>query len=264
MSCVKTWTAAAGVGAAALLVLFSPAHSQAQNDKWVTIKGQIVWKGEIPKREKPNVQTDKEHCLSKGDLYYEDLLINEKNKGVQNVWVYLAPAEGNQFSPSDIHPDLAKAKSKEHVIDQPCCQFIPRILAAREGDTLVVKNSAPVPHNVNYNSDAESFNVTLPAGAQHKPAKPLAAQRFPIVFKCDIHPWMQGRIMVFDHPYFAVTDEDGNFEIKNAPAGKYRIFYRHEKGYHKGKEGAKGFPIEIQASNGGTMEMKPLELELPK
>jgi plastocyanin len=261
---LRKWAVAAGVGAAAVLASFGPAPSQAQNNQWVTIKGQIVWKGAIPVPGKPDIKTDKEHCLSKGGLVYEDLQINPKTKGVKNVWVYLKPATGNQFPAAAINPALAKAQPKEHVIDQPCCQFVPRVLAVRDGDTLLVKNSAPVPHNVNYNADNDAFNQTVPAGGQYKHAKPLAAQLHPITFKCDIHPWMAGRIMVFDHPYYALTDENGNFEIKGAPAGNFRIFYRHENGYHQGKAGAKGFPIDIKAGNGGTMQMKPVELELPK
>jgi len=264
MSRLHKWAVAAGIGAAAVLLLSGTSPISGQDKKWVTIKGQVVWKGDIPEKKKPDVKTDKEHCLSKGELYYEDIQINAKNKGVKNVWVYLKPAEGNEFAKGSIKPELDTAKSVEHVIDQPCCQFVPRILAARSGDWLLVKNSAPVPHNVNYNADNDAFNVTVPSGGTHKPKMALAAQNSPILFKCDIHPWMSGRIMVFDHPYYAVTDENGNFEIKGAPEGKLRIFYRHENGYHKGRDGAKGFPLEVKDEKAGAMELKPLELELPK
>jgi plastocyanin len=262
----RKWAAAAGLGAAVTVVLFAAGSASADDKKWVTLKGRVEWPAAaaVPQAKNPDVKTDKEHCLSKGQLVYEDLIVDPKTRGVKNVWVYLKPATGDDFPPADINPALAKAPPKEHVIDQPCCQFVPRILAARAGDTLLVKNSAPVPHNINYNADNESFNVTVPSGGKHQPKAALAAQKSPILFKCDIHPWMSGRIMVFDHPYFAVTDANGNFEIKGAPTGNYRIFYRHENGYHMGRAGAKGFPIEIKDEKGGTMELKPLDLELPK
>ena len=93
--------------------------------------------------------------------------------------------------------------------------------------------------------------------------EPLKAETPPIPFKCDIHPWMKGYVRVFDHPYFAVTDEDGKFEIKNAPAGKWRIVYWHENGFHKGREGAVGFPVrsrrradvEARSDRPGTAEV---------
>ena len=47
--------------------------------------------------------------------------------------------------------------------------------------------------------------------------------------KCDVHPWMFAYIGVVDHPYFAVTDKDGNFTIKNVPAGKYTVEAVHQK-----------------------------------
>ena len=51
----------------------------------------------------------------------------------------------------------------------------------------------------------------------------LVADRFPITVSCTIHPWMRAWIRVFDHPYYAVTDDNGHFEIKDAPAGEYRL-----------------------------------------
>ena len=235
------------------------------DDKWSTVKGQVVFPADkaMPEKKEINVTADKEHCLSKGALVGDDLIVNPKNKGVKNVWVYLLPAAAPAFAEGDIHPDLAKGKvkAKEHTIDQPVCAFVPRILVARDGDALVVKNSSPVPHNIKFASDDQEFNQTIPAGGSFKAEKPLAAQKNPATFACNIHPWMAGRVVIFDHPYYALTDDDGKFEIKNAPVGKFRVFYRHENGYHKGKEGAKGFPIDIA---GVTTELKPLEIVLPE
>lgn len=67
---------------------------------------------------------------------------------------------------------------------------------------------------------------------------------------------------MFDHPYFAVTDADGAFEIKDAPPGKWRLVYWHENGYHKGRAGAFGFPVE--AKPGAVTDLPPVSLELPK
>jgi len=59
----------------------------------------------------------------------------------------------------------------------------------------------------------------------------------PISYKCSIHPWMSGYVRVFEHPYYAVTDDDGKFEIKNAPVGKFRIVFWHESGLRGGRTG---------------------------
>jgi hypothetical protein len=48
-------------------------------------------------------------------------------------------------------------------------------------------------------------------------------------FQCDVHNWMLSWVSVFDHPYFAVTDKDGKYTIKNVPDGKYTILVMHRK-----------------------------------
>ena len=184
---------------------------------------------------------------------------------MKSVIVWLRPDNAVRNAPfpvAQINPALLKPKSVEHTIDQPTCQFEPRVLAAREGDTLVIKNSAGIPHNINYSSDADSINVLMPKNTEVKLKSALLAQRTPITFKCDIHPWMAGRVRVFDHPYYATTDKDGKFEIKDAPVGKWRIAYWHEGGFHTGAKGNVGFPITIKGDK-AVQDLDPIKLELP-
>jgi plastocyanin len=257
--------AAFSAGAFALAGAMSATKAQAPNGDWITIKGQVVMT-KAPKPAPINVTVDKQHCLSKGPLVQEDIIVNPTSKGVKNVVVWLRPDVPDRKAPfpqAQIKPALVKVKPQNHVIDQPCCQFEPRVTVAREGDTIEFKNSAPVNHNVNYNSQNEQFNANM-APNTAKTTKPVKAESSPITFECNIHPWMKGRVRTFDHPYFAITDADGKFEIKDAPKnGKWKIVYWHEDGYHKGREGVLGFPLN-GAMNGNTMELKPIDLELPK
>src|SRR5262249_4421621 len=89
------------------------------------------------------------------------------------------------------------------------------------------------------------------------PARPT-----PISVQCDIHPWMKAYIRVFNHPYFAVTDEDGKFTIKDAPAGEWRIVVWQEKsGWGKADRNdpnpptKTGTPITIKAGETTTLEV---------
>ncbi|MGL6096231.1 MAG: hypothetical protein ACRC7O_10600 [Fimbriiglobus sp.] len=244
------------------LFVFAGGLGRAQADgDWATIKGQV--KLTNASAAKPaNVTADKAFCTKDGPVVVEDIIVG-KNGGVKNVVVWLRPDSTDRkaaFPKDKIKPELAKAAPVNRVIDQPCCQFIPRVLAARTGDTLEVKNSATVNHNINYTSDIQSFNVNVPPGKTHKADLPLAAQGSPISFACNVHPWMQGRLRVFDHPYFAVTGDDGTFEINDAPAGEWRIVYWHENGFHKGKEGVLGEKITVK---GPRLELAPIELQLP-
>ena len=251
-----------------ILALCASAGSAAvAQDKLVTIKGQVKFNGDkAPPAKVVDVTTDKAVCCKDGDLADTQQIVDEKSLGVKNVDVWLRPDTTDRkdtFPLDKIPAALKTAKPKEWVVDQPKCQFEPRVFAAREGDTLVFKNSASIPHNTNYSSDIESSNVNIPAASELKLKNPLKAQSTPITFKCDVHPWMAGRLRVFDHPYFATTDKDGKFEIKDVPEGKWRIVYWHEDGFHKGREGAIGFPIEASAAK-PTLELEPLKLELPK
>lgn len=251
----------------------APGGAPQAGGKWVTVKGQVVLSAAAVAAmgaPKPvNVTANQDHCLSKGPIMPEDVILNKTNRGLQNVVVWLRPAnkERDAKLPADaIHPDLAKdkVKSKNLVVDQPCCMFVPRITLAREGDTVEFKNSSPINHNTKWaSSENGEFNVNIAPSQSHK-VTPLKYERTQIPFECSSHPWMKGQVRVFDHPYFALTDADGKFEIKNAPAGNYHIVYAHENGFHKGAEGRFGWPITIQAGANGTMELKPVEYEFPK
>jgi hypothetical protein len=246
-------------------LLLGVSQASAADTKYVTIKGQVTYtKAPEPAIEK--VDTDKPVCCKNGDLKSNKYIVDAKTKGLQNAVVWLRPDSDDRAAPfpqDKIEPTLLKAKPVTHTIDQPKCQFEPRIVAAREGDNLLIKNTAAISHNFSINGNGQSYNPSIPAGKEYKAEEPLKADRLPTPFSCGSHTWMQGRIRVFDHPYFAVTDEKGNFEIKNAPEGKFRIVYWHEAGFHKGKEGVNGFEIEIKDGGKATMELKPIDIELP-
>jgi hypothetical protein len=252
------------LGCALLFALLDSARADEQ-PKWATVKGQVVFPDnkEVPKRAPLNVNQDKPVCLANGPILDESILVNAKSRGIRNVVVYLRPANqqpGAAFAANEIHPDDLKRKPAEVVIDQPCCMFVNRVTAARVGDTLVVKNPAPVVHNFFWSSaNNGDFNPNIAAKAAWKMPKPLAKEDSPIQYKCTIHGWMTGYVRIFDHPYYAVTDEDGRFEIKNAPVGKYRIVFWHENGVLGGAKGRFGEPIEIK---GPTLEMKPTEFDV--
>ncbi|HYV34277.1 MAG TPA: hypothetical protein VE988_01150 [Gemmataceae bacterium] len=247
----------AGLLAVTGLLLIVSGRSEAQGQEWATVKGRIVWGGkELPPAKSIEVLVDKGHCLeanptadkAKGTIQDESILVNPKNKGLKNVFVYL-------YDPANkipIHPNLVKFPPTVE-IDQPACMFFPRALALREGQTFVVKNTAPVSHNINWSGDPNinaGGNVLLKSGASHE-IKDLKNQKLPMLLACNLHGWMKGRLGVFNHPYFAITDADGNFEIKNAPVGNYNFMIYHEEfGYRLGAKGSKGEPYMIKA--GGT------------
>lgn len=232
--------------------------------EWVTVRGRVLWLGVVPKPEVLDLGTsaDKPACCAGGPVVSNRLLIDPATKGVRNVVVWLRPDSDDRaapFPPDRIHPDLRNPVPVQRVLDQPNCQFEPRVIAAREGDSLLVRNSSAIRHNVTFTDRwAVDFNRTLSA-SEVLESDPLSADRLPATVRCTVHPWMEARLRVFDHPYFAVTDDQGRFELKQVPRGRWRVVYWHELGFHKGKDGALGFASEVTGD-----DLPPVELELPK
>ena len=250
------------------LLLLGMVPSLVAAQQWVSIQGQVVLPADvaIPIR-KPLAVGGVPACLAKGPILDNAVIVNPKNRGIKNVVVWLRPDNVQPkaaFAPNEIHPADAQRKPANVVIDQPCCMFVEHVLACRVGDTIVVNNPAAFPHNFFWTSaNNGELNVNIPPNAKHVFANPLVAEASPILYKCTVHPWMNGYVRIFDHPYFAVTDEDGKFEIRNAPAGKYRIVYWHEKvGFKGGKNGRFGEQHIIAGNAKNAMEMKPTDFDV--
>ncbi len=262
MSCRSLWILV-GLAACTLCSAVRPSEVVADDGAgWGALKGRVVWgEGPIPKPAEIKVEKNPEHCLAKGPLFSEELVVNEKNRGVRWVFLWLAPEPGG--TPLTIHPDLRDIKSKQVEIDQPCCQFVPHALTLRQGQELIAKNSAPIAHNVHWTGHPvknPGGNVIVPAGQSYV-IQDLKADRFPVKISCDIHSWMNAWVRVFDHPYFALTDADGNFEIKQAPAGNFRLISWQESiGWGPG--GRDGIPLVIKSN--ATTDLGELKLETRK
>jgi hypothetical protein len=238
----------AGLGL--VLGLALPASAE---DQWGTVKGQVTWVGkELPQPEKVDVGRHAECCPKGEPILRETCVVNPKNRCVRWVFVWLAPADADKKLP--VHPDLRAPKEKEVVMQVWGCRFTPHALAMRQGQVLVVKNADPGAHNCDYHGgpDNPRPGAVTPSDGTLR-VDDLVASRMPVSINCNIHPRMKAWVRVYDHPYFAVTDADGKFEIRNAPAGKYNlVMWQEGVGWVNG--GKAGQTITIPA--GGTLEVK--------
>jgi hypothetical protein len=221
--------------ALAALLLTGNLRSADGNAGWGTVKGQVVFSGKtIPENAPANVDKDKDHCLSKGPILKNDLVVNPKNKGIRWALAWLTGVDDPKgLKPIPIHPKLG-TPDKPVELDQPCCIFEPRVMGMREGQDLLIKNSSPISHNTSINGGllGPNINPLIPPKGSYLLAKEkIKARPMPFLYTCSIHGWMKGYVGVFRHPYFAVSDEDGNFTIKDAPAGKYRLMIWHNEGW---------------------------------
>jgi plastocyanin len=123
------------------------------------------------------------------------------------------------------------ANAPAAVMDQKGCVYTPSILAVQTGQKIIVKNSDTCIHNVHtkptVDGNQEFNDVQMPGGADLTYTFPKP-EMF-LKFQCDVHPWMFAWVSVIDSPYFAVSDKDGKFTIKNVPPGKYTVEANHRK-----------------------------------
>ena len=113
------------------------------------------------------------------------------------------------------------------VIDQKDCMYQPRVVGARVGQTLQLKNGDDTGHNLHALSVAgNDFNTSQPTKGMVFEFKLKANEMLHI--KCDIHAWMNSYVGIVDNSYFAATGTDGSFTIANVPAGKQTIRAWHE------------------------------------
>ena len=116
-------------------------------------------------------------------------------------------------------------------LDQTDCQYQPFISAVQVGQKLKIKNSDSFMHNVNTSASrfrTHQFNIAQPSKGMEA-TKTFDNPELPLKFLCNVHQWMISYLAIFDHPFYAVTDKDGNFKIANLPAGKYTLVVKHMK-----------------------------------
>ncbi len=206
-----------------------------------TIVGQLIWDGPVPKPKPKPVVPHAAH----GD----DLIVNPTNKGVRNIFVY-EKAKTYRSNPGKVHPDLQQPSKEPLLFSADKGRFKPRGLLVRAGREILIRNKDVTAHNVHVMpvknhgvgflvkpNDLRDVRVTLPQ-----------PEVIPIRVKCDLQPWMEAHWLVLDHPYMALTDEDGRFTIANLPEGQHELRLWHERvGYiHKKLKHSKSDQYEIK------------------
>ncbi len=203
-----------------------------------TITGQVDFTGEAP--EMPDLKRDADPFCAKTPMKAETVVVNE-NKTLRNVLVRIKP--GTVKGPAATEPIK---------VEQHDCMYRPRIQGAMADQEIMIHNGDPTTHNVHAfdmrtgEGEESLFNLAQPKGAADikKDANGYEVMKF----KCDVHPWMIGYIVVTDHPFFSVTGEDGAFKLEKVPAGKYTLEAWHE---HYGLKTA-----EVEVAKDGTAEVK--------
>ena len=178
-----------------------------------TIRGAVKVEGALPKLPALQITKYKEIC-----------------KDVPNETLSVGPGRGVRYAVVTLEGvTRGKAVEKEtvHELDNIRCRFAPRVLAASVGQFVLFKNSDPILHTAHalFANNQPQFNVGLYPGRTSR--KPLVAAGL-VKIRCEVHPWMAAYIVVTDHPYHAISDIYGEYELTDIPAGVYQLKVWHE------------------------------------
>jgi plastocyanin len=178
-----------------------------------TIAGAVSYEGTPPPARTLAVTKDQEVCGK--DQADERLAIGADKKVANAVVSIAAISRGKPMS------DAAA------VLDQTGCRYSPHVLLVPAGAPIKVLNGDGILHNVHTHGRANPpVNVAQP---QFK--KEISIQLDEpetVVVRCDTHEWMSGVIVVMEHPYYAKTDEKGDFRLSDVPPGEYTVNVWHE------------------------------------
>ena len=182
-----------------------------------SISGSIKYDGKAPEAKKLRISKDVNVC-GVHEKFSEEIVVSAEG-GIQNVFVQVLGAKGEVSIP----------KERPSVV-QKGCQFIPHIQVVPAGSRMNIMNEDGIAHNLHTLSvENPSFNRLQPGIKKRMITRKndlLIPEIIPM--KCDLHGWMQAWIVVTDHPYHAISDQEGSFQISGIPPGTYTVQFWHE------------------------------------
>lgn len=198
-----------------------------------TIQGKLLWVGKPVRPKKVDVTVNRSACGNSKIIYP----IRVEDGGVTGAVVWLDNiTHGKAFG-------FPKA-----ILDQKKCMFVPGIVLMKPGE-LEVHNSDPVTHNIHIYARYNRASNHMMAPGSSPIELPLRRPET-IMVRCDIHPWMQGYIVIAKNPYYALSQSGGKFTLTDVPAGTYQMKVWQPK------IGTKEQSVTVQAGKTTTVTFK--------
>lgn len=191
--------------------------ASAQKFGTAVIEGKVTFEGQRPVAKTLNMSGDAV-CASTGAGAIDQSKEIAADGSVPHVFVYIKQGI-NQTYPVPTEPVL---------LDQKGCTYVPHVFGIQVGQTLIIRNSDPTPHNIHSLPTKQGgFNLSQPAQGM-KSNQTFTREEIMVKIKCDVHGWMSSHAGVLKHPFFAVTDSMGKYSIPKLPAGEYTVEIWHE------------------------------------
>jgi plastocyanin len=203
-----------------------------------TISGVVRFTGTAPAEEAIDMSAEPTCAEKHSEPPTQHAVAVGGDGGLGNVFVYVKEGLPDRSWP---------ASNEEVVLDQDGCVYEPHVLGVRAGEEFTVRNSDGLLHNVNAQPQANrGFNMGQPTNMEGQ--RSFAQQEVMIPVTCEVHGWMNAYIGVVDHPFFAVTGEDGSFRLEGLPPGTYTVEAWHER------FGTQTMQVTVAAQETGTAD----------
>ena len=222
------------------MLMFPESYSASSVSNGGTISGVVKFEGDAPEMKMIEVTKDQAICGAT-EKYDETLVVGEGN-ALKNTIVYLIDiSQGKDFD-----------KTAKLEIDQKGCQFNPHVQIIPVGARLTMLNNDKVNHNVHiFSSVNKPVNKQQTKNRKKMRLAGVKKVEGPVSVKCDIHGWMSAWAAYVPHPYFAVTNEKGEFMLEDVPAGTYKLGYWHEA---CGSNSASPASVTVEAGGTATQD----------
>lgn len=182
------------------------------------VTGTITLKGTPPKTRVIDMTSDP-ICQEQNRRPIVDWVVSNQGR-LANAFIYVKGETLNAYQ--------FEVPDSEVILNQRACYFEPHVFGLRVGQTLQITNGDPTQHNVHPTPKLnQEWNQTQPNGAPPM-MKTFRRAEVMMPIRCNQHPWMKAYVGVMNHPYFAVSDLSGRFEIRGLPAGTYKLAVWHE------------------------------------
>ena len=183
------------------------------------VTGMVALEGTPPAPDLIRMNSDPV-CVKEATSAETEYFVVGDGGALGNVFVYVKEGLGGRSFPTPSEPIT---------LDQDGCRYHPHVFGIQVGQPLTIVNSDPTLHNIHATPAMnDEFNTGQPIEGM-KFDRTFTSTEVMVPFKCDVHGWMNAYVGVLDHPYFAVSDSSGTFDISTLPPGDYVIEAWHEK-----------------------------------
>lgn len=183
----------------------------------VTLSGTIKLTGKRAKPRRIDMSTDLVCYQVNPDPKTEDV-VGSKGK-LANVFVYVKSVALDSYT--------FDQPGSPAVLEHKGCRYVPHVLGMRVGQPLTILNRDPTYHNTHATPKTNPvWNQSQSPGSP--PLKMTFDQPDFMPFRDNQHPWEEAYVGVFAHPFFAISNESGNYRIEGLPPGRYTVVVRHE------------------------------------